>query len=54
MVQDRIAETPALLGLGDLILKDKERIHPNAGRLELLFQDIEPDHHRLGPQWSDE
>ena len=37
-VQDRIAEDPSLLGLGDLILKDKERIHANAGRLDLLLQ----------------
>jgi hypothetical protein len=40
-VQERIAEDPSLLGLGDLILKDKERIHPNAGRLDLLCQDAE-------------
>ena len=40
-VQDRIAVDPSILGLGDLILKDKERIHPKAGRLDLLFQDIE-------------
>lgn len=40
-VQDRIAEDPSILGLGDLVLKDKERIHPKAGRLDLLFQDIE-------------
>lgn len=38
-VQDRIAEDPALLGLGELILKDKERIQPGAGRLDLLLQD---------------
>jgi hypothetical protein len=25
-VQDRIAEDPSILGLGDVILKDKERI----------------------------
>lgn len=37
-VQDRIAEDPSLLGLGDLVLKDKERIHAQAGRLDLLFQ----------------
>jgi hypothetical protein len=42
-VQDRLAEDPSLLGLGDLVLKDKERKHPNAGRLDLLFQDIESD-----------
>ena len=39
-VQDRIAEDPSILGLGDLVLKDKERIHPKAGRLDLLLQDI--------------
>lgn len=40
-VQERIAEDPSLLGLGDLILKDKERMHPQAGRLDLLCQDAE-------------
>src|SRR5947208_11533073 len=40
-VQTRIAEDPTLLGLGDLVLKDKERIQPRAGRLDLLFQDAE-------------
>jgi hypothetical protein len=38
-LQSRIAEDPSLLGLGDLILKDKERIQPRAGRLDLLLQD---------------
>lgn len=38
-VQERIAEDPAILGLGQLILKDKERNQPGAGRLDLLFQD---------------
>ena len=38
-VQERIAEDPSILGLGDLILKDKERIQPRAGRLDLLLQD---------------
>jgi hypothetical protein len=42
-VQERIAEDPALLGLGDLIVKDKERIHPQGGRLDLLCQDAESD-----------
>jgi hypothetical protein len=40
-LQERIAQDPALLGLGDLVLKDKERIHPKAGRLDLLLQDVE-------------
>ncbi len=40
-VQDRIAEDPSILGLGDVILKDKERIQPRAGRLDLLLQQAE-------------
>lgn len=40
-VQDRIAEDPGILGLGDVILKDKERIQPKAGRLDLLLQDAD-------------
>ncbi len=38
-MQARIAEDPAILELGDLVLKDKERIQPRAGRLDLLLQD---------------
>lgn len=38
-VQEKIAEDPSILGLGELILKDKERNQPGAGRLDLLFQD---------------
>lgn len=41
VIQDKIAEDPSILGLGDLILRDKERIHPKAGRLDLLLQDTE-------------
>ncbi len=40
-VQERIAEDPSLLGLGDIILKDKERKQHQAGRLDLLCQDVE-------------
>ena len=40
-VQDRIAEDPSILGLGDLVLKGKERRQPHAGRLDLLFQDLD-------------
>src|ERR1035438_5468659 len=40
-VQERIAEDPSILGLGDLVLKDKERSLPRGGRLDLLFQDAE-------------
>ena len=40
-VQERIAEDPSILGLGDLVLKDKERSQPHGGRLDLLLQDAE-------------
>ncbi|EGR4363230.1 hypothetical protein DDM66_17765 [Vibrio cholerae] len=40
-VQNIIAEDPSILRLGDLILKDKERAHSGAGRLDLLCQDSE-------------
>ena len=43
-VQARIADDPSILGLGDVILKDKERIQPRAGRLDLLLQDAEDNH----------
>lgn len=40
-VQQLIAEDPSILGLGDLVLRDQERIQPRAGRLDLLLQDVE-------------
>lgn len=40
-VQKTIAKNPSILGLGELILKDKERIQPKAGKLDLLLQDPE-------------
>ncbi|WP_417322614.1 DUF5655 domain-containing protein [Erythrobacter aureus] len=40
-VQKLIADDPSILGLGDLVLRDQERIHPRAGRLDLLLQDAE-------------
>jgi predicted transport protein len=43
-VQDRIAADPTILGLGDLVLKDKERAQPHAGRLDLLLQDADSVH----------
>lgn len=42
-IQERIASDPKILGLGDLILKDRERMQPRAGRLDLLLQDPETD-----------
>lgn len=38
-VQDLIADDPSILGLGDLVLRDRERKQPRAGRLDLLLQD---------------
>lgn len=38
-----IAKDPSILGLGDLILKEAERMQPKAGRLDLLFQDPDED-----------
>ena len=40
-VQERIAEDPSILGLGDVSLKDKERIQAGAGRLDLLLQEAD-------------
>lgn len=40
-VQDLIAQDPAILGLGDLELRDAERTQPRAGRLDLLLQDAD-------------
>jgi predicted transport protein len=42
-LQEIIAKDPSILGLGDLILKDKERNQPKAGRLDLLLQDSESE-----------
>lgn len=40
-VQEVIANDPSILGLGELILKDKERTQPSNGRLDLLLQDTD-------------
>lgn len=34
-IQEKIANEPEVLGLGDLLLKDKERTQPGAGRLDI-------------------
>jgi hypothetical protein len=38
-VQDVISEDPNILGVGNVVLIDRERIQPRAGRLDLLLQD---------------
>lgn len=40
-VHDVIANDTSILGLGDVVVKDRERIHAGAGRLDMLFQDAE-------------
>jgi hypothetical protein len=40
-LQQRIADDPALLGLGEVDVKDLERVQPRAGRLDLLMYDPE-------------
>jgi hypothetical protein len=53
-VQERIAEDPSVLNLGDVVLKDRERPQPKAGRLDLLLQEAESNRRyeveiQLGP-----
>lgn len=43
-VQDIIAQDPKILGLGDIVLRDRERRQTKAGRLDLLLQD--PDSYK--------
>src|SRR4051812_31357636 len=38
-LQERLSEDTNLLGLGDLVVKDIERLQPHAGRLDLLLSD---------------
>lgn len=40
-LQQVIADEPTILGIGDVVLKDKERIHTGLGRLDLLLQDAD-------------
>jgi len=56
-VQQVIAEDPSILGLGEINLKDTERLQPSGGRLDLLLHDPETNRRyevelQLGP--SDE
>lgn len=53
-VQGIVAADPSVLGLGDLVLRDQERVQPLAGRLDLLLQDMEANRRfevelQLGP-----
>lgn len=43
-VENLISDDPSIVGIGDLELVDKQKIQPNAGRLDLLLRD--PDSKR--------
>lgn len=38
-LQEKLVAQPELLGLGDVVLRDKERMQPSGGRLDLLYAD---------------
>lgn len=40
-LQDEIVRDPTILGLGDLVVRSKERSQPKGGRLDLLLEDPE-------------
>ena len=40
-VQDLIANDASILGLGELVVRDREKVQPRGGRLDLLLQDPE-------------
>ena len=42
-LQDRIADDPTILGLGEIVLLDRERPQERAGRLDLLLTSPEQD-----------
>jgi hypothetical protein len=42
-IQNYLSKNSSVLGLGDLILIEKEKLLPNAGRLDLLFQNSDTD-----------
>ncbi len=40
-VQELIANDPEIIGLGDVYVKDKERVQPQAGRIDLVLQETD-------------
>lgn len=45
-LRDILTEDPTLLGLGDLYVKNVEKTHPKAGRLDLLLSNANDDKER--------
>jgi len=42
-LEELIAKDPSLLGLGDVVLKDRQRRQEKAGRLDLLLESVDED-----------
>lgn len=42
-LQDLIARTPSILGLGDIELVHKERKQPTGGRIDMILRDLDAD-----------
>lgn len=40
-LHNAIADDPSVLGIGDVVVKDRERIHFGAGRLDMLLQETD-------------
>ena len=40
-VEDQLVKNPALLGLGEVEVRGRQRNQPKAGRLDLLLEDTE-------------
>jgi len=40
-IQNQIIEDPTILNLGELIVRDKERKQPGAGRIDLLLEEVD-------------
>ena len=38
-LQEKLVDRPELLGLGELVLRERERTQPSGGRLDLLYSD---------------
>lgn len=45
-IQEMLAKNPAILGLGDLTLVDREKRQQSGGRIDLLLKDTETDNKR--------
>lgn len=42
-LQEQIGKDPTLLGLGDLVVVNREKAQPTGGRIDFLMEDADPD-----------